>query len=466
MAFKKFDNSERPKRSYTPRGEGASDKKAFISKFKRKSAGTSGEEKPSSSSKEERPAPLASERKFISRAREETKPIYPSKPGPGSFSRNIDKPRYGNRKEVGTPTSPARKRLDSRPDEGKRAGFTKGPRKDFDRSSDKKRERPTSFQAGKSFDKPTGAKNRAFSSPKKYFKRKDDGLGSEGTEKTRGFDKDRPRPITPRATRSFTTPSYSKPRKFSGAKKRDVMTEKPKDGLIRLNKYISNSGVCSRREADELIKMGLISVNGQVITEMGHKVKPTDDVRHESKRLSAEKNVYILLNKPKGFITTTEDPQERKTVMGLIGNAVKERIYPVGRLDRNTTGLLLLTNDGDLADKLTHPSYNAKKIYKVELDKPLTKADFQKILDGIHLEEGKAVVDDLAFVDDDNKSIGLEIHIGWNRIVRRIFEFLGYEVVRLDRVVYAGLDKKNLGRGEWRYLKQEEVIKLKHLNKG
>jgi 23S rRNA pseudouridine2605 synthase len=233
--------------------------------------------------------------------------------------------------------------------------------------------------------------------------------------------------------------------------------------VIRLNKYISNSGVCSRREADELIKMGLVTVNGVTVTEMGHKVKKTDEVRYEGKRLKAEKPVYILVNKPKGFITTTSDPQERNTVMHLIADACNERVYPVGRLDRNTTGLLLLTNDGDLADKLTHPSYNVKKIYKVELDRPITKADFQKIQEGIFLEEGKAVPDDVAIVSDDNKTIGIELHIGWNRIVRRIFESLQYEVVKLDRVVYAGLDKKNLGRGEWRFLKEEEVIRLKHL---
>jgi 23S rRNA pseudouridine2605 synthase len=168
------------------------------------------------------------------------------------------------------------------------------------------------------------------------------------------------------------------------------------------------------------------------------------------------------LNKPKGFITTTDDPQERNTVMNLVANAGKERIYPVGRLDRNTTGLLLLTNDGDLADKLTHPSYNVKKIYKVELDKPLTKNDFIKIKEGVHLEEGKALVDDLAVVGDDNLTIGIELHIGWNRIVRRIFESLGYEVVKLDRVVYAGLDKKDLARGQWRFLKPEEIVTLKH----
>lgn len=225
---------------------------------------------------------------------------------------------------------------------------------------------------------------------------------------------------------------------------------------------MANSGVGSRREADELIKMGLVSVNGVVITEMGHKVKPTDEVRYEGKKLKAEKPVYILLNKPKGFITTTVDPQDRNTVMNLVANAGKERIYPVGRLDRNTTGLLLLTNDGDLADKLTHPSYNVKKIYRVELDKPITKNDFEKIKDGVRLEEGKAMVDDLAIVDGDNKTLGIELHIGWNRIVRRIFESLGYEVVKLDRVVYAGLDKKDLARGQWRFLKPEEIVMLKH----
>lgn len=234
------------------------------------------------------------------------------------------------------------------------------------------------------------------------------------------------------------------------------------DGLIRLNKYISNSGVCSRREADDLIKMGVITVNGTTITEMGYKVKPTDDVRHDGKRLTAEKPVYILLNKPKGFITTTDDPQERNTVMQLIAGACKERVYPVGRLDRNTTGLLLLTNDGDLTDKLTHPSFNAKKIYKVELDKPLTKNDFQRILDGIQLEEGKAIVDDLAIVSDDGKTVGVELHIGWNHVVRRIFDALQYSVVKLDRVVYAGLDKKDLKRGQWRFLRNDEIVRLKH----
>lgn len=234
------------------------------------------------------------------------------------------------------------------------------------------------------------------------------------------------------------------------------------EGPMRLNRYIANSGVCSRREADNLIRMGVISVNGKVITELGYKVNPGDQVRHEGKLLNAEKPVYILMNKPKGYLTTTRDPQERDTVMALIGKAVRQRIYPVGRLDRNTTGLLLLTNDGDLAEKLSHPSYNVKKIYKVELDRPVSAADFDRLIKGVQLEEGRAVPDDVAVVSEDRKTIGIELHIGWNRVVRRIFEALGYEVRRLDRTVYAGLDKRDLPRGKWRHLTPQEVVRLKH----
>lgn len=260
---------------------------------------------------------------------------------------------------------------------------------------------------------------------------------------------------------------FAKQQNYSGkkryaSKKQEEPTIANQTGKIRLNRYIANSGVCSRREADELIKMGLVSVNGKVITEMGFQVSPGDQVRHEDKLLRAEKPVYILMNKPKGYLTTTKDPQERNTVMHIIGSTVKERVYPVGRLDRNTTGLLLFTNDGALTDKLMHPSYNVKKIYKVELDRALTKADFQKILDGVQLEEGRAIVDDLAIVSEDGKTVGIELHIGWNRVVRRIFEKLEYKVVRLDRSVYAGLDKKDLPRGHWRFLTKEEIIRLKH----
>lgn len=259
-----------------------------------------------------------------------------------------------------------------------------------------------------------------------------------------------------RTTKPFSEKTYSRTRTEEA-----VSTP----SKIRLNKFIANSGVCSRREADQLIQMGLISVNGKVITELGYKVNLDDVVRHENKVLRAEKPVYILLNKPKGYLTTTDDPQQRNTVMELIGRTVKERVYPVGRLDRNTTGLLLLTNDGDLAEKLSHPSYNAKKIYKVDLDRPLSKADFQQILDGVKLEEGRAMVDDLAIISDDGKTVGIELHIGWNRVIRRIFEALNYQVIKLDRSVYAGLDKKELPRGKWRFLREEEIIRLKHFKK-
>ncbi|MCC9136699.1 pseudouridine synthase, partial [Pontibacter silvestris] len=233
------------------------------------------------------------------------------------------------------------------------------------------------------------------------------------------------------------------------------------DGTIRLNRFIANAGVCSRREADSLIEAGEIRVNGDVVTEMGFKVKPEDTIQYGKKVLNREKLVYVLLNKPKDFITTTDDPEGRKTVMSLVEKASTERIFPVGRLDRNTTGLLLFTNDGELAQKLTHPSNNVKKIYQVELDKPITKEDFKKVAEGVELEDGKAEVDDVALIGESNKFLGLEIHIGRNRIVRRIFEHLGYEVVTLDRVQYAGLTKKDIPRSDWRYLSEKEVIRLK-----
>ena len=232
--------------------------------------------------------------------------------------------------------------------------------------------------------------------------------------------------------------------------------------LVRLNKYIANSGICSRREADEYIKAGLIKVNGVVVTEMGIKVGPTDEVKYNDSRIKNERKVYVLLNKPKDYITTVNDENDRKTVMELIGNACKERIYPVGRLDRNTTGLLLLTNDGDLAKKITHPKYEKKKIYLVSLDKNLKSADKEKIASGINLEDGFIKADSISYANaDDKKEIGVEIHSGRNRIVRRIFESLDYKVLKLDRVYYAGLTKKNLPRGKWRFLSEKEISMLK-----
>lgn len=237
------------------------------------------------------------------------------------------------------------------------------------------------------------------------------------------------------------------------------------DGLIRLNKYIANSGICSRREADELILAGVVMVNGKVVTELGTKVSLADKVQYDNHTIRNEKHVYVLLNKPKGYITTTDDPFDRKTVMTLVSDACKERIYPVGRLDRNTTGLLLLTNDGDIAKKLTHPRHRVKKVYHVELDKAVTKSDMIKMAtEGVELEDGVAVVDEVAYAEGGSKKeVGVELHSGKNRIVRRIFEALGYEVVKLDRLSFAGLTKKDLPRGKWRLLTEQEVNYLKML---
>jgi 23S rRNA pseudouridine2605 synthase len=233
--------------------------------------------------------------------------------------------------------------------------------------------------------------------------------------------------------------------------------------LIRLNRYIANAGICSRREADKLIEAGAVKVNGKVVTQLGTKVSLTDKISYGDQALSREKLRYVLLNKPKGFITTTDDPENRKTVMNLIARACKERIYPVGRLDRNTTGLLLFTNDGEITKRLSHPRYGIKKIYHVGLDKNVMLQDIKIILAGVELEDGLVKADAIEFVGDgkDKKEIGIELHTGQNRIVRRIFEKLGYKVVKLDRVYYAGLTKKNLPRGEWRFLEEKELNILK-----
>lgn len=235
------------------------------------------------------------------------------------------------------------------------------------------------------------------------------------------------------------------------------------DGTIRLNRYIANAGICSRREADDLIAEGKVSVNGKVVTELGSRVMPEDTVTYENKVLERENFVYVLLNKPKDFITTTDDPAERKTVMDIIAEAADERIYPVGRLDRKTTGLLLLTNDGKLAEKLSHPSGKISKIYQAELDKPISEEHFDAISAGFELEDGFIKPDELALITPDAEVVGIQIHSGKNRIVRRIFEHFGYTVKKLDRTVYAGLTKKELPRGKWRYLSEKEVIKLKYL---
>jgi 23S rRNA pseudouridine2605 synthase len=237
---------------------------------------------------------------------------------------------------------------------------------------------------------------------------------------------------------------------------------KPSDEKIRLNRFIAHSGVCSRREADELIRNGLITVNGKIVTDLGTKVLTGDDIKYKNRKLSAEKKVYILMNKPRGYITTVEDPHADQTVIDLIGDACTERVYPVGRLDKETTGVLLLTNDGDLTGKLTHPKYKRKKIYHVFLDKAVTRNDLTLLTEGVEIDDEMITADAVSYADPEDKTqIGIEIHSGQNRVVRRIFEKLGYRVKKLDRVYFAGLTKKNLQRGKWRFLSDKEISMLK-----
>jgi 23S rRNA pseudouridine2605 synthase len=272
-----------------------------------------------------------------------------------------------------------------------------------------------------------------------------------------------------RPFRKYEKPGASKARRPSPAVKPAFRSEKPGSEshkneitIIRLNRFIANSGICSRREADEHIKNGLISVNGHIVTDMGVKVSNNDDVRFKNKKLSAEKKVYILMNKPKDYVTTVEDPHAEHTVLELIGDSCPERVYPVGRLDKATTGVLLLTNDGDLAGKLTHPKYKRRKIYHVFLDRPVTKNDLFRLTEGIELDGITVVADAVSYADPEDKSqIGIELHSGQNRVIRRMFETLDYKVKKLDRVYFAGLTKKNVQRGKWRYLNDKEITMLK-----
>ncbi len=357
------------------------------------------------------------------------KPAFGAKPAFGSKSTSREKPAFGKKPPFG-----AKPAFGSKPRTGTGTGKTFDDRKKFDGRKDKPerrdRETPEKF-------KKEGAEKRPF--------RKD-------TEDSKG--KSFPKNKTPERYKRRTTASSSVLKKESSGE--------DTSGLLRLNRYISNSGICSRRDADELISQGLVEVNGVVVTEMGYKVNPGDVIRYDGGTLKREKPVYLLLNKPKDFITTMDDPQERKTVMQLIAGACTERVYPVGRLDRNTTGLIILTNDGELAEKLTHPSNKISKVYQVELNRVLDREDFNTIEAGdIVLEDGPVKVDAIAYGEGTKKVLGLEIHEGRNRIVRRIFEHLGYDVERLDRTMYAGLTKKDLPRGNWRFLTEKEIIRLK-----
>ncbi|UYZ62221.1 pseudouridine synthase [Hymenobacter weizhouensis] len=370
------------------------------------------------------------------------------------------------------------RRGDARRDEGRRGSDFGSDKRDFEprKPAGGFQRREGGFGGGSFGERPTAR-------PSRFGNDRDarDPRGGAGRREERPFAERPDRPVNKRTGRDLDSnqagkrkygevageaPDYKNLRHYEedrsrGNKRRRTESDAETDET-RLNRYIANAGICSRREADALIAAGEIKVNGQVVTEMGYKVQPGDTVQYGKTNLNREKLVYVLLNKPKDFITTTDDPEGRRTVMDLVAGASKERVFPVGRLDRNTTGLLLFTNDGEVAQKLSHPSHRNKKIYQVELDKPLTEEHLRQIAEGVELEDGKAEVDDVAVVAGNPHFVGIELHIGRNRIVRRIFEHLGYDVVSLDRVQYAGLTKKDLPRGKWRFLNEKEVIRLKY----
>ncbi len=349
-----------------------------------------------------------------------------------------EKRTFGERKDDDAPRTYTRRSDNDSGERGKSYGVKKG-----------KPERPNKsfLKSGSEDDKPFDRfkKNKA-GVPRRPGR-------DDSAPRRSGRDESAPR----RSSRDESAPRRSGSRSTAPKAESDF-----NDGTIRLNRYIANAGICSRREADDYITAGLVSVNGEIVSELGTKVSISDDVRYNGERLKAEKNVYLVLNKPKDYITTSDDPGGRKTVMELISKACKERIYPVGRLDRNTTGVLLFTNDGDLAKKLTHPATMVRKVYHVELDKSLKKSDFEKLLHGIELEDGVSSVDDISYdAGGDKSQVGVELHSGKNRIVRRMFEHLGYDVVKLDRVIFAGLTKKDVPRGRWRMLTEVEIASLK-----
>jgi pseudouridylate synthase len=304
------------------------------------------------------------------------------------------------------------------------------------------------------------SRDRKSFSGRRDNRNREEGRGSQDRNK---FER-RDRPSAPKKFYKKPEEQEDKAKSFILKRKLDKISKQVEKDTIRLNKYIANSGICSRREADELITQGLVEVNGKVVTEMGYQVQKTDRVVFDGQSITPEKPVYVLLNKPKGYISTTKDEKARKTVMDLVANASPYRLFPVGRLDRQTTGLILLTNDGHLTKKLTHPSFGVKKIYHVTLDRKLSVEDLRTIADGVRLEEGVAEVDSISYIEGKPKNeVGIEIHIGWNRVVRRIFKKMGYEVEALDRVIFAGLTKKNIKRGHWRILTEMEVNNLKML---
>jgi 23S rRNA pseudouridine2605 synthase len=453
-------NSERPeRREFTGERKPYGEKREFTGERKPFNAD---ERKPYGEKRE-----FGGERKPYGEKREftgERKPYGEKREFTGErkpFNSDERKP-YGEKREFTGERKPYGER--SAPASGERKPY--GDKPQFSYGNDKRKPVAKRFDKG-DFNKP----RPSFGDKPSFEEKKSRGEGNDKSEKSYGsakvnfggknlFKAHNPAEQSDKWTPTYKIGQYrdTAPKKV---KKNIEASEKKNSSEIRLNRFIANAGICSRREADDIIKAGEISVNGEVITEMGHQVQPGDVVKMGNKKLSREKMVYILINKPKDFITTTEDPDDRKTVMDLVKNACEERIYPVGRLDRNTTGLLLLTNDGELADKLTHPSNEVEKLYQVELDKPLTVEHQEQILKGITLEDGEFKADEVGIVTPDNMVIGIKIHSGRNRIVRRLFESLGYDVLKLDRTTFAGLNKKDLPRGSWRFLTEKEVVKLK-----
>lgn len=378
-----------------------------------------------------------------------------SKSGDKSFGQK-DRNENGNSKFEKKPFSRSDRDTDSGPFKkpDSRRGETNFDSRDEDRSTKPGREPYITSQNEGKERKSFGGKSVSQRGGAREFDPKD----NKRDKYERGSLKYGRRPSTGNDRDEDRAKSFVQKRRLNKIEK-DVHKD-----TIRLNKYIANSGICSRREADELITQGLVEVNGKVVNEMGYQVEKTDKVVFDGQNITPEKPVYVLLNKPKGYISTTKDDKARKTVMDLVANASPYRVFPVGRLDRSTTGVILLTNDGHMTKKLTHPSFEAKKIYHVTLDKKLTNEDMKLIVEGIRLDEGVAMVDQISFIEGKPRNeIGIEIHIGWNRVIRRIFQRLGYEVEALDRVMFTGLTKKNIKRGHWRILTELEVNNLKML---
>ena len=413
------------------------------------------------------------------------------RPSYNRYNNNGDRPqrpRFNPNSEDGGEQRSYRPRTNYNREGGEQRPYTPRPRFNNGEEGGERQYRPrTNYNREGGEQRPytprprTGGYNREGGEQRPYTPRPRFNSGEGGEQRsytprprTGGYNQGGDRPYRPR-TGGYNqgggynhpyrprTADYNPNAKYSLKKQieyKDILTD-PNEP-IRLNKFLANAGICSRREADEFITAGVVSVNGEVVTELGTKIKRTDEVKFHDEPVSIERKTYILLNKPKDCVTTSDDPQERKTVMDFVKGACKERIYPVGRLDRNTTGVLLLTNDGDLASKLTHPKYLKKKIYHVYCDKNVTKADLDQIAAGVTLDDGEIHADAISYASETDKSqVGIEIHSGKNRIVRRIFESLGYKVIKLDRVYFAGLTKKGLRRGDWRYLTEQEVNMLR-----